>query len=174
MRNIIALSSLVLTLGIVNWGIAEKENHLLEGRIVYLALAPVDPRSIMQGDYMALNFRLAREVYDSLPKATGEGRSRHDAAASDGYVVVTLDEQKIGSFKAIYADQALFQNEILMRYRVRNGTVKFATNAFFFQEGHGKYYQSARFGQFRVNEKGELLLTAMCDQNLTKLEPMDE
>jgi uncharacterized membrane-anchored protein len=170
----IALVSLLIILGIVNWSIAGKEKHLDEGRSVYLDLAPVDPRSLMQGDYMALRFRLADEVYKALPKTEERRRWRHKVAASDGFVVVSLDERKIGSFKGLYDDQALSKDEILMRYRVRNGAVKFATNAFFFQEGRGTYYQPARYGQFRVDDKGELLLAAMYDKDLNKLVPNEK
>lgn len=169
MRNIIALISLLVVLGIVNWSIAGKEKHLAEGRIVYLDLAPVDPRSLMQGDYMALRFRIATEVYRDLPKTKEHKRWRHNVAATDGYVVVSLDERHIASFKYIYKDQTLSKNEILMRYRIRNGAVKFATNAFFFQEGTGKYYRLARYGQFRVDDSGELLLVAMYDKGLNKM-----
>jgi len=84
---------------------------------------------------MALHFRLADEVYKALPKTADRKQRRHSVAATDGFVVVNLDEQNIGSFKNLYIDQALSKEEILMRYRVRNGAVKFATNAFFFQEG---------------------------------------
>lgn len=167
----IALIFLVIILGLVNWSIFGKEKHLAEGKIVYLALAPVDPRSLMQGDYMALHFRLADEVYKALPKSEDGKQWRHNMTSSDSYVVTSLDEQSIGTFKSLYDDQALAENEILMRYRVRNGVVKFATNAYFFQEGHGKYYQAARYGQFRVDDKGELLLVAMYDKNLKKLGP---
>ena len=169
----IALISLLIILSLVNWSIMGKEKHLVEGRIVYLNLVPVDPRSIMQGDYMALRFRLADEVYKALPKLKNHKQWRHDVAASDGYVVASLNEQNIGTFKRLYDDQALSEKEILMRYRVRNGAVKFATNAYFFQEGHGKYYQPARYGQFRVDNKGELLLVAMYDKDLKKLGPKE-
>ena len=152
-RNI-ALVSLIIILALVNWSIVGKEKHLAEGRNVYLELVPVDPRSLIQGDYMDLRFRLGLSV-----------------DKEDGYVVVSLDERNIGSFKRLYKDQALSQDEILIRYRVRNDTVKFATNAFFFQEGHGYYYQPARYGQFRVDDDGELLLVAMYDSNLDKLGP---
>lgn len=144
-----------------------------EGKTVYLELAPVDPRSLMQGDYMALLFDLANEVYSSLPKTKDRKRWRHAVSASGGFVVASLDERNIASFKGLYKDQPLPDNEILLRYRVRNGAVKFATNAYFFQEGHGKYYQPARYGQFRVDEKGELLLVAMHDRDLNKLEPSE-
>lgn len=167
----IALVSLVIILGLVNWSIIGKEKHLAEGRIVYLDLAPVDPRSLMQGDYMALRFRLADEVYQALFNTQDDEQLSRDAAIADDFVVAILDEQNIASFKYLYFNQPLSQNEILLRYRLRSGTVKFATNGFFFQEGHGKYYESARYGQFRVDDKGELLLTAMYDKDLKKLEP---
>jgi uncharacterized membrane-anchored protein len=174
MASRIALIALVIILGLVNWSIALKEKHLSDGRTVYLELAPVDPRSLMQGDYMALRFRLANEVYDALPKAKESRRWRQEVNASDGHVVVSLDERNIGSFNRLYQDQALAKDEILMRYRVRNGEVKFATNAFFFQEGHAKHYESARYGQFSVDDTGELLLVAMYDKSLNKLGPVEK
>ena len=169
MNKVIALVSLVIILGLVNWSIAGKEKHLTEGEIVYLDLAPVDPRSLMQGDYMALRFGLANQVYNNLPKTSERKGWRHNAQALDGFVVVSLDEKNIGSFKQLYNNEPLSDNEILMRYRVRNGAVKLATNAFFFQEGHGEFYEKARYGQFRVDQQGELLLAAMYDKDLNKL-----
>jgi uncharacterized membrane-anchored protein len=168
----IALAALAVILVLVNWSIAGKERHLASGRVVYLELAPVDPRSLMQGDYMALRFGLANQVHNALPKKTEKYRRwGHEVDASDGYVVASLDERNVASFKYLHQDQTLAENEILMRYRVRNGAVKFATNAFFFQEGRDKYYQTARYGQFRVDDRGELLLTAMYDKELKKLGP---
>jgi len=165
----IAVISLLCILGLVNWAIAEKEKHLTEGRVVYLDLVPVDPRSLMQGDYMALRFRMANDVRNALPKSEKIRRWERKADAADGYVLATLDKQNIASFKSLYDNQAVAANELLMRYRVRNGEVKFATNAFFFEEGSGQYYQPARYGQFRVNKEGELLLVAMYDKDLNKL-----
>lgn len=171
MHSKIALVFLVVILVGVNWSIAGKEKHLKEGKVVYLKLAPLDPRSLIQGDYMALRFDVANKVYSALPKAEDHKRWRRDVDASDGYVVIGLDSKKIGSFKRLHKDEVLSKDEILMRYRVRSGKVKFATNAFFFQEGHAKYYQSAQYGEFRVDNKGELLLAAMHDKDLKKMGP---
>ena len=169
-RNI-ALAALIVILIVVNWSIAGKERQLTEGKVVYLELAPADPRSLMQGDYMALRFAVANDVYGALPKAAEYRHWRRDVDASDGYAVVAVNERGIGSFRRVHANEALAAGEILMRYRVRNGEVRFATNAFFFQEGQAALYQSARYGQFRVNDNGELLLTAMFDKDLNKLGP---
>ena len=170
MYRIVALVGLVIVLGLVNWSIAAKEKHLAEGRIVYLELAPVDPRSLIQGDFMALRFRLANTVYGALPKNETGRRNAVDAA--DGHVVVTLDERQVASFKRLDNDQPLAGHEMRLRYRVRNGDVKFATNAFFFQEGHGRHYEAARYGQFRADAAGELLLVAMYDKHRQKLTPV--
>jgi uncharacterized membrane-anchored protein len=173
MASKIAIAALVIVLVAVNWSIAGKERHLAEGRIVYLETAPVDPRSLMQGDYMALRFVVANEVHKVLPKARDQRRWRRDVDAADGYAIVHLGERGIGSFRRIHAGEPLSEGEIRIRYRVRNGEVKFATNAFFFQEGHAGLYQPARYGQFRVDDAGELLLVAMFDQDLNRLGPGD-
>ncbi len=169
MRVKLAIFGLLLSLGLVNWSILLKEQHLAEGDIVYLQLAPIDPRSLMQGDYMALRFQLANQVYEALPKNKQSKRWRQEVASDDGFVVVHLDERKIATFKSIDNQQGLAKDDMLLRFRVRNGVVKFATNAYFFQEGHGQYYQAAKFGQFRVDQKGELLLVALFDQDLKPL-----
>ena len=160
MRNAIVVIALLIILGAVNWSIYAKERQLHEGAVVYLELAPVDPRSLMQGDYMALRFKLAADI-----------ASAHQALESDsnGFVVVTLDERSVGQFARLSSSAESADGEIAMLYRIRGGTVKLATNAFFFQEGKAKQFEPARFGQFRVSETGELLLASMHDKKLLRL-----
>ena len=133
---------------------------------------PVDPRSLMQGDYMALRFELADKIIKALPKDTDkeEWRNQNNVTASDGFIVVELDKDKIASFKGIYQKgNLLAESQIKMQYRIRNGKVKFATNAFFFQEGTAQVYEKAKYGQFRVGDDGGLLLAEMYDEQLTLL-----
>ena len=58
---------MVATLGFflyrVNTGIYQAERTLSQGEVVYLELAPVDPRSLIQGDYMALDYALERDLF---------------------------------------------------------------------------------------------------------------
>ena len=42
--------------------IVAKERIKTNGERIFLALAPVDPRSLMQGDYMALRFEIATHI----------------------------------------------------------------------------------------------------------------
>lgn len=166
--RVVIVATMLLILAVVNGAIWQKERQLSEGEVVYLELAPVDPRSLMQGDYMALNFELSNDIQRAL-------QSRHDGdtlKARDGHAVVRLDEQGIGHFQRLADGQSTLENdERRLHYRLRNGQVRFATDAFFFQEGHAERYESARYGQFRVNAKGEPLLVALYDG---ALKPLDE
>ncbi len=164
-RWIIVLTTVVV-LVTVNWAVWQKERHLSEGEIVYLELAPVDPRSLMQGDYMALNFALGNQIQSALYQSE---RDEDSLKALNGYVVVRLDEQRIAHFQRLDEGTSLRDDEQRLRYRLRNGQVRFATDAFFFQEGHGERYEPARYGQFRVNTKDEPLLVALYNAELTKL-----
>ena len=167
MYRVIAFLSLIVVLALVNWSIYKKEFHIKNGTVIYLKLAPVDPRSLMQGDYMALHFDMARKIYDKLPKKENYDSWRHNADAKDGKVVVRLNEKGVASFARLYKGTALKENELLLDYRVRGGAVKFATNAFFFEDGSAIKYEKVEYGKFRVNAHGELLLMALVDKNIT-------
>lgn len=169
MRSIIAILAGVLILVVVNFSIAGKERLLAEGRVVYLQLMPVDPRSLMQGDYMALRFGVAEEAMRALPRTEGEQNWNEGFINRDGRIVASLDEKGVATFARLDDGQPLTANEVLLRYRVRNGQLKFATNAYFFQEGTSEQYVTTSYGLFRVDEDGEMLLTNLCDGDLKVL-----
>ena len=161
MRRLAVIAGGLLVLVVTNIGIYEKEELLASGRSVFLELAPVDPRSLMQGDYMALRFRVADEAFRGIP------RDR----LTDGRLVLALDERHVGSFRRPDDGRPVDSREVVIRFRARNGTPKFGTNAFFFQEGHDEYYATARFGEFKVSPDGEAILTTLRGENLELLGP---
>jgi len=162
MRKTIAIAAGVLLLAAANWTVAEREQQLADGRIVLLELAPVDPRSLMQGDYMALRFKAADEAF---------GRGRVKDVPVDGRIIVLVGERGVGAFVRRDGGEPLAQGEVALRYRIRDGRVKFATNAFFFQEGHARFYERARYGEFRVAPSGELLLAHLAGEKFERLGP---
>ena len=157
MRSAIAVVACAVALALVDWTILRRERHLRDGRTVFLELAPVDPRSLMQGDYMALRFAAASAI--------------DDRADGSGYLVVRLDDRSVATVARLDTGTPLAVDEMRLRYRVRNGSPKFATNAFFFQEGDAALYESAQYGEFRVDEDGELLLTGLRGRELERLGP---
>lgn len=165
---IIALLGLALVLVVMTRNIIKYEAHLTTGDTVLLALAPVDPRGFMQGDYMTLSYALERDVFAALNKDLGSYPINEQ-----GYVIVALDQHNVGQFKRLAANQPrnLASNEMALHYRIRNGVMQLATNAFFFQEGHGEAFEAAEYGLFRINDKGEPLLTNLVDDNFKVISP---
>lgn len=161
-RWVVVVATLVVLVA-VNSTIWQKERHIAQGEVVYLALAPVDPRSLMQGDYMALNFALANRLQTELYQ-----RTESLPTAMDGEVVVRLDN-KVAHFQRIDDGTPLHADERRLHFRLRHGQVQFATNAFFFQEGHAARYEAARYGEFRVNKAGNVLLTGLYDESFHRL-----
>jgi uncharacterized membrane-anchored protein len=150
----------VLVLGAVNFAIFGKERIKRDGEVLYLSLAPVDPRSLMQGDYMALRFALAQQIESASQKG--------DEAAREGevrYADVTIDASRIATLAAPSAGGSL-----KLRYRIREGRVWLGTNAFFFEEGTADRFSHARYGEFRVDTKtGEAVLVGLRGEKLEAL-----
>lgn len=158
MRKWIAFAAGLVLLAVANYTIYERENLITQGRVVLLELAPVDPRSLMQGDYMALAFKAAEDAF-------GRGRTERD----DGRIVLKLDARGIGRFARFDEGGPLAPDEQRLRYRVREERPRFATNAYFFEEGSAARYAGARFGEFRVAQDGEAILTGLRGRELEPL-----
>lgn len=165
------LAGLVLVLAVVNGAIWQRETLLSSGDVVVLELAPVDPRSLMQGDYVALRFDAGRDI----TRWRLEGDADADTPAfmgvkTDGYVVLTPDEKGVAKPVRIQSSPTpVGDKEIALRYRVREDGVRLVTNAFFFPEGQGQHFEQARYGQLRVGKNGDALLTGLLDPDLKPL-----
>ena len=143
------LALVVVALGVLVVG---KERILAHGTPVLLELAPVDPRSLMQGDYMVLDYALSREVV------------QQGYLGRDGSLVLRLDENGVGRFVREHApDIPLGPGELLLRYKVRKSRVRLGAESFFFQEGHAARYDRAKYGELRVAEDGTSVLVGLRD-----------
>ncbi|MDR1529157.1 MAG: GDYXXLXY domain-containing protein [Burkholderiales bacterium] len=169
-RKALALVAGVLILIGVNYVIYCRENLLSAGEAVFLELAPVDPRSLMQGDYMALDFQAARDISEAFD-------SDDDRHPQRGVAVLRLDERGVGHFARLGECAALADDERCIRYQRRRGGFRFwrggiqlSTNAFFFQEGTGERYEGARYGEFRVAPNGVALLKTLRGADLQLLD----
>jgi len=156
--NAVLLLALALIIGVAWWSVAGMERILRDGRPVLVELAPVDPRSLMQGDYMALNFA----INDRLPR-------RRDSEQRPRYVYVNLDEENRASFASVGDTLPAPAGQIALKIRPRDWRPSIGPNAFFFQEGQAAVYERARWGELRVDDSGRALLTTLRDENLQLL-----
>jgi len=153
----VAIAALLIVLAAVNYSIYGKEQIIRSGEVIYLELAPVDPRSLMQGDYMALRFTMTNEITSAREAGTLEDSVRT--------APLSLDDRRVATLGST--------NEATLRIRFQvlaYGLVWLGTNAYFFAEGTAERYATARFGEFRLDPaSGEAVLVGLRDADLNSL-----
>lgn len=151
---IIVLINLLMVLTLFNLLLTKKETLLSEGTLILLELAPVDPRSLIQGDYMNLNYAIARSGNrDELPKR--------------GYMVVRLNDKGIAQKIRLQPNtEPKNEGEYLINYTYADWSMNIGAESFFFQEGDAAKYEKATYGAVKIDDKGHSLLVGLYDENL--------
>jgi len=147
MKQILLWATLLLVLVSVNLSIIKKEKTLAAGRTMLLELAPVDPRSLIQGDYMILRYRIA----ENIPK---------EQLRDKGCIVVSPDANNVAKFVKIHSGEKLQDGEYLLFYRNRGG-MRLGAESFCFQEGDAQLYLQAKYGELRTDETGTSVLVGL-------------
>lgn len=156
---VIALGTVVVVLAAIG-GIVQKEQLIAHGRPLFVPLAPVDPRSLMQGDYMALNF---------LVWAERPGEAPDPFALDAPRLVLRVDARGVVTARRPDDGSALHADELLIRLVPRGGRWVLVTDAYYFPEGEGERWAQARFGEFRVDAEGRALLVGLRGEDLAPL-----
>lgn len=156
---ILVFLNLLLLLAYFNYSVAGKEKLLKDGQLVLLELAPVDPRSLMQGDYMVLRYKIAEDVVA-------------DSIAKRGYCVVKLNTNGVANRLRFQEGLIpLNENEYPIRYTSSgNNTIYIGAESYFFQEGQGEKYGKAKYGGLKIDHNGNSLLTGLYDEDLRRIE----
>lgn len=157
MRKAFVLPGLILVLALTTYSIVQKERLIASGDVALLELAPVDPRSLIQGDYMRLRYELTlfAEANDRWPR--------------DGNVVVTVDSNRVARFARLDDGRSLAAGELRLRYRKRDSRVRVATDAYYFEEGSARKYERAKYGELRVAPDGNSVLVGLRDSLLAPI-----
>jgi uncharacterized membrane-anchored protein len=150
----------VAVLAVANGGIWQKESLIAHGEPVFIELAPVDPRSLMQGDYMRLNFRVPPDVERRLEGLVTVERPR---------VVARRDERGVATLLHLDDGSPLAAGELRIELTPQDGRWTVVTDAWFFEEGQGRRYEPAKYGEFRVDANGRALLVGLRDAQLKPL-----
>ncbi|MFM5355964.1 GDYXXLXY domain-containing protein [Aeromonas veronii] len=149
------LSGLAILAGI-NATVWRYEHAMSSGEVVLLRLAPVDPRSLMQGDYMRLNYEIAREL-------TSRDAQTTQNKGSDT-LVIRLDAHQVASLVADGKPDRLASDERLLQVHQSERQWQIGPDAYFFEEGTGEQYEAARYGEFRLQADGKTLLVGLRDE----------
>ncbi|KYP16368.1 GDYXXLXY domain-containing protein [Flavihumibacter sp. CACIAM 22H1] len=157
-KTVIVLLNLALLAIYFVFSVYQKEKLLKNGTLLLFELAPVDPRSLMQGDYMQLRYAVVADLAsDSIPKR--------------GYCVVKADQNNIARLVRIQQQKSpLQEGEKLVAYSSPSTwNISIGAESFFFQEGEAGKYDSARYGGIKVDEHGNSLLIGLYDAKRARL-----
>ena len=138
--------------------IYDKEQLMTNGKQVYFQLAPVDPRSLMQGDYM----RLSRAGIESV--------KNKEALPKRGYCLFFTDSNGVVTGARFQKeDKPVRSGEQLLKYTTNFNGIQIGAESYFFQEGKAGRYNNAVYGLIRVDQQGNSLLIGLCDSTRRKL-----
>ena len=184
----------IALLGAVNYKVQQFEDVLATGKPVVLKIAPVDPRSLMQGDYMVLNYAILSEFQQSqvLPESNESLESNEpiDAVESNettettgidesspsgkkAYILVHLDKNHVATFceeqSEIPTDFKHCTPNVYLPIRYKGGWLpELPSQDYFFAEGKGEHYAQAEYAEYRFKD-GILLLARLLDKDLKGL-----
>ena len=151
-KRIFILLNLFLVLGFFMYAVRQKESILSQGKLLLFELAPVDPRSLMQGDFMALRYKLVDTLRDmGLPKR--------------GFIVVRPDSFNIARYVRIQkGNQPPGPDEQRIEYKAASFEINIGASSFFFEEGNADKYAKAKYGGIKVDKLGNSVLTGLYDE----------
>jgi len=153
--KIIIVLNLVFLAGYFVFAVNQKEKIIDQGQLILLELAPVDPRSLLQGDYMVLSYDIAQNIPEKAPQK--------------GYVLVKPDS--VGTYKAIrfqnYIPETIIEGYPIEYIRLDswNISIKIGAESYFFEEGQGKKFEKAVYGGLKVDKNGNSVLVGLYDKN---------
>lgn len=150
------LAAALLPAAIEAWDWQAKARIVAHGRQVLVPLRPADPRSLIQGDYMALAYDL---------------RLLKDVESGGGLVALRLDGDGVmAGGRRIAALGEAAADEVAVRLGAGWRGPRLGPDSFLFQEGTGQSWAQARFAVLRIHD-GALVLNGLADENRRTIIP---
>lgn len=141
--KIFLLGGIVILLTL-NTLIVKKELNITKSQEIKIALRPVDPRSIMQGDYMRLRYKIPQKKLKE---------------AKSGKLLISIDKQGFVLDYELYEKQKLKKNQALLNFKQKKwGNIFIGSESYLFEEGKADHYAKATHAIFYLTPTGETIL----------------
>lgn len=172
-KPLVALAVVLLILIPLNYKVQQFEDVLATGKPVVLKIAPVDPRSLMQGDYMALSYAILNDIRANLNESEdGVTLAKEKKHPSKVYALIHQDEQGVATLCRV--EDSLpndFKDCVANVYLPVNNfkwLPELPSQEYFLAEGKGQHYAQAEYAEYRFKD-GILLLARLLDKDLKAL-----
>jgi|TARA_R110000737_G_scaffold350964_2_gene391690 uncharacterized membrane-anchored protein len=154
-KSILIVANLLVLLVLFHSSVWQKETILEDGKMLYFELAPVDPRSLMQGDYMRLSYAISRRLQPKKKR---------------GYCIVQTDNNGIAKLVRLQTKVLpLKEGEYAIRFNKKDWQTTVGADSFFFEEGQARKYGKAKYGLVKVDKKGHDILVGLADKELKEI-----
>ena len=134
--------------------IFQKETILRNGTDIILKVEPVDPRSLLQGDYVELSYNISQVESENFSQQV--------------YVLVEKDAKGIYQIKEIYdtieeaREEKTEENQAILTGKSNGETITYGIEHFFIEEGTGREVeQNAKYAKIRVGSNGDAILISI-------------
>ncbi|GHV50358.1 hypothetical protein FACS1894168_1360 [Deltaproteobacteria bacterium] len=144
----------------------QKERILQNAGSIILALRPVDPRSLLQGDYMDLRLEIEDAIAAALRRL-----DKPAGTAQDTYIaIVRKDSQNQAEFvRLAVKGNTPGSGEYPVAFKQQKNRVVVA-RSFFFQEGKAEALSRARFAEAKLGGDGTVILTYLLNAKQQRIE----
>ena len=182
-KPLMALLIALLMLLPLNYKIWQFENVLATGKPVVLKIVPVDPRSLMQGDYMSLNYAIlqdiAAQLNDEPDQLNDEQTNEEDTwqitrkpQPKRIYALIHQNEQGVATLCRVEKTKPMdftdCEPNLYLPINNTGWSPALPSQEYFFAEGKGQYYAQAEYAEYRFKD-GILLLARLLDKDLKPL-----
>lgn len=154
------------------------EDVLNTGEPIILKTAPLDPRSLMQGDYMTLNYEILGDVSNEIELFQTENTEDSEISGILDekkyfiYALLKRDELGVSTLCRLEIDKPTsFEGctpNIYLPIKVSHWWPSLPSQDYFFAEGKGEYFAQAEYAEYRF-KNGTALLYRLLDKNLKVL-----
>lgn len=159
-KKLVLLPVILLQFAVVGYQVWNSETILAEGTLIKLELLPVDPRSLLQGDYVQLNYSIS-----SLDGELPPGKKIR--------VVLRKKEQGVHEFSGYYEVEGVWNqpyqakpDDVIINGRVYGwNDVEYGIESYFVPEGTGlEVEEKAKYALVRVGKNGDAILERLAEE----------
>ncbi|MFS0919291.1 GDYXXLXY domain-containing protein [Brevibacillus sp. 179-C 1.1 NHS] len=160
-KALVLVPVLLLQFALIGYQVWSSETILARGKTVKLELAPLDPRSLLQGDYVRLDYTIStldQQEMDSGDKIRVVLRQQANGVYSySGFH--ELDGQWNRTYEPQSSDVIINGNTIGYR------RVEYGIESYFVPEGTGlEVERNAKYAIVKIGERGDAILESLSNQ----------
>ncbi len=182
-KKVMPILLAVFTIMICLLIVGKHELHLKNSQPIFIKLRPVDPRSILQGDYMALRYQLHIKGNSEITRGSdiSEEQQAQREALNDFIhnkhkilAYVALDDKRDNKRIVTSTNLQSSDNQHTQPLMIKNPNnyldgLYVSSKTFLFAEGLADCYQRAKYAKIQVDDKGNAILASLVGEDLKEL-----